>query len=199
MTATAVMRLVELGALDLRAPIQRYLPEFRVLDDETSRQVSLWHCLTHSPGWEGQHHDRRPRCRGAGALRLDDHADAAATGAGRQRLELQQRRLRADRPRHRGGDRQVDSRRPRRARLRAARTVAHGHAPHRRDDLALHARPPRSRRRGRSGSAVSDHVEHDRRRRPDLDCRSHALRALPPRRWPDGRRHAAPLTRSGLA
>ncbi len=54
MTATAVMRLVELGTLDLKTPIQRYLPEFRVLDDETSRDVSLWHCLTHSPGWEGQ-------------------------------------------------------------------------------------------------------------------------------------------------
>jgi CubicO group peptidase (beta-lactamase class C family) len=54
MTATAVMRLVELGTLDLRAPIQRYLPEFRIADDDTSRQVTLWHCLTHTPGWEGQ-------------------------------------------------------------------------------------------------------------------------------------------------
>lgn len=64
-TATAVMRLVELGTLDLRAPIQRYLPEFRVLDDETSRTVSLWHCLTHTPGWEGQ---LTTEDRGAGAL-----------------------------------------------------------------------------------------------------------------------------------
>lgn len=54
MTAIAVMRLVELGVLDLGAPVQRYLPEFRVLDAETSRRVSLWHCLTHTPGWEGQ-------------------------------------------------------------------------------------------------------------------------------------------------
>lgn len=54
MTATAVMRLVEQGRLDLKAPIQRYVPEFRVLDDDTSRRVSLWHCLTHTPGWEGQ-------------------------------------------------------------------------------------------------------------------------------------------------
>lgn len=53
-TATAVMRLVELGALDLKAPIQRYLPDFRIADAETSRQVTLWHCLTHTPGWEGQ-------------------------------------------------------------------------------------------------------------------------------------------------
>jgi CubicO group peptidase (beta-lactamase class C family) len=54
MTATAVMRLVELGTLDLKAPIQRYLPDFRIADDDTSRQVTLWHCLTHTPGWEGQ-------------------------------------------------------------------------------------------------------------------------------------------------
>jgi CubicO group peptidase (beta-lactamase class C family) len=53
-TATAVMRLVELGTLDLKAPIHRYLPDFRIADDETSRQVTLWHCLTHTPGWEGQ-------------------------------------------------------------------------------------------------------------------------------------------------
>ena len=54
MTATAVMRLVELGALDLKAPIRRYVPELRVLDDETTDRVTLWHCLTHTPGWEGQ-------------------------------------------------------------------------------------------------------------------------------------------------
>lgn len=54
MTATAVMRLVELGTLDLEAPIQRYLPDFRIADDDTTRLVTLWHCLTHTPGWEGQ-------------------------------------------------------------------------------------------------------------------------------------------------
>jgi len=54
MTTTAVMKLVEDGRVDLRAPIQRYVPEFRVLDDTVSRTVSLWHCLTHTPGWEGQ-------------------------------------------------------------------------------------------------------------------------------------------------
>jgi CubicO group peptidase (beta-lactamase class C family) len=48
------MRLVELGTLDLKAPIQRYLPDFRIADDDTSRRVTLWHCLTHTPGWEGQ-------------------------------------------------------------------------------------------------------------------------------------------------
>jgi len=54
MTATAVMRLVEMGLVDLQTPVQRYLPAFRVRDDDTSRAVTLWHCLTHTPGWEGQ-------------------------------------------------------------------------------------------------------------------------------------------------
>lgn len=65
MTATAVMKLVEAGRIDLRAPVRRYLPGFRVLDDETSRTVSPWHCLTHTPGWEGQ---LTTEDRGAGAL-----------------------------------------------------------------------------------------------------------------------------------
>jgi CubicO group peptidase (beta-lactamase class C family) len=64
-TATAVMKLVHDCVLDLRAPIQRYVPDFRVLDDDTSRRVSLWHCLTHTPGWEGQ---LTTEDRGAGAL-----------------------------------------------------------------------------------------------------------------------------------
>ena len=54
MTATAVMKLVDDGRLDLHAPVRTYLPGFHVLDDETSRTVSLWHLLTHTPGWEGQ-------------------------------------------------------------------------------------------------------------------------------------------------
>ena len=52
--ATAIMRLVEQGTLDLDAPLQRYMPEFRVQDAETSRRVAVWHLLTHTPGWEGQ-------------------------------------------------------------------------------------------------------------------------------------------------
>ncbi|MEZ5293903.1 MAG: serine hydrolase [Vicinamibacterales bacterium] len=64
-TATALMKLVQDGRVDLRAPIQRYVPGFRVVDDEASRTVSLWHCLTHTPGWEGQ---LTTEDRGAGAL-----------------------------------------------------------------------------------------------------------------------------------
>jgi CubicO group peptidase (beta-lactamase class C family) len=52
--ATAVMKLIEQKRAELKAPIQKYLPEFRVQDEKTSREVSFWHLLTHTPGWEGQ-------------------------------------------------------------------------------------------------------------------------------------------------
>jgi CubicO group peptidase (beta-lactamase class C family) len=53
-TTTAIMRLVEQGKLDLEAPVQRYLPGFAVQDPALSREVAIWHLLTHTPGWEGQ-------------------------------------------------------------------------------------------------------------------------------------------------
>src|SRR5687768_4107459 len=52
--ATAMMRLVEQGKVDLRAPVRTYLPEFRVRDEATSRGATVWHLLTHLGGWEGQ-------------------------------------------------------------------------------------------------------------------------------------------------
>src|SRR5262245_11936388 len=52
--ATAIMRLVEQGKIDLRAPVRTYIPEFRVRDSVVSRDVTVWHLLTHLGGWEGQ-------------------------------------------------------------------------------------------------------------------------------------------------
>jgi CubicO group peptidase (beta-lactamase class C family) len=52
--ATAMMRLVEQGKIDLKAPVRKYLPDFKVRDDNVSRDVTVWNLLTHSPGWEGQ-------------------------------------------------------------------------------------------------------------------------------------------------
>lgn len=52
--ATAMMRLVEQGKIDLHAPVRKYLPEFRVADSAVSRDVTVWHLLTHMGGWEGQ-------------------------------------------------------------------------------------------------------------------------------------------------
>ena len=52
--ATAMMRLVEQGKVDLKAPVRKYIPEFRVRDSVVSRDVTVWHLLTHTGGWEGQ-------------------------------------------------------------------------------------------------------------------------------------------------
>jgi CubicO group peptidase (beta-lactamase class C family) len=52
--ATAVMRLVEQGKLDLKTPVRTYLPEFKVRDSIASRDATIWHLLTHLGGWEGQ-------------------------------------------------------------------------------------------------------------------------------------------------
>lgn len=52
--ATAAMRLVEQGKIDLRDPVRKYIPEFRVQDEGASREATIWHLLTHTGGWEGQ-------------------------------------------------------------------------------------------------------------------------------------------------
>jgi CubicO group peptidase (beta-lactamase class C family) len=52
--ATAMMRLVEQGKVDLKAPVRKYIPDFRVGDSIVSRDVTVWHLLTHMGGWEGQ-------------------------------------------------------------------------------------------------------------------------------------------------
>lgn len=52
--ATAIMRLVQDGTLVVTAPVQQYLPDFRVKDESASRGVTIAHLLSHTPGWEGQ-------------------------------------------------------------------------------------------------------------------------------------------------
>ena len=52
--ATAMMRLVEQGKVDLKAPVRTYLPDFRVRDEAATRDATVWHLLTHLGGWEGQ-------------------------------------------------------------------------------------------------------------------------------------------------
>src|SRR5512140_3007889 len=42
-TALAVMQLVEAGKIDLDAPVQHYLPWFRVADPEASGQITVRH------------------------------------------------------------------------------------------------------------------------------------------------------------
>lgn len=52
-TATAILRLVERGAIDLTSRVRTYLPEFRVADEETARQVTVLQLLNHTAGWDG--------------------------------------------------------------------------------------------------------------------------------------------------
>ncbi|WP_201776180.1 serine hydrolase domain-containing protein [Streptacidiphilus melanogenes] len=52
-TGTALMRLVDRGAIDLDAPVRRYLPEFAVADRTASRRVTVRQLLNHSSGWLG--------------------------------------------------------------------------------------------------------------------------------------------------
>ncbi|MBZ0297496.1 MAG: beta-lactamase family protein [Anaerolineae bacterium] len=50
LTALAVMQLVEAGKLDLDAPVQHYLPWFRLADEQISAKITLRHLLYHTSG-----------------------------------------------------------------------------------------------------------------------------------------------------
>lgn len=54
-TATALMRKVEDGALDLDAPLQTYLPDFSLEREEWAKRVTPRHLLTHTGGWDGDY------------------------------------------------------------------------------------------------------------------------------------------------
>jgi CubicO group peptidase (beta-lactamase class C family) len=49
-TALAVMQLVEAGKIELDAPVQRYLPWFRVADPQASAQINVRHLLNQTSG-----------------------------------------------------------------------------------------------------------------------------------------------------
>jgi CubicO group peptidase (beta-lactamase class C family) len=49
-TALAVMQLVEAGKVDLDAPVQRYIPLFRVADREASAEITLRQLLNQTSG-----------------------------------------------------------------------------------------------------------------------------------------------------
>jgi CubicO group peptidase (beta-lactamase class C family) len=49
-TALAVMQLVEAGKVELDAPVQRYLPWFRIADPQASAQITVRHLLNQTSG-----------------------------------------------------------------------------------------------------------------------------------------------------
>lgn len=55
--ATAVMRLVEMGKLDLDQPIRTYLPDLKLADEAVAARVTMRHLLTHTGGWVGDYFD----------------------------------------------------------------------------------------------------------------------------------------------
>ena len=56
-TATAIMRLVEMGRLQLDAPLRIYLPDLCLADETVAARVTLRHILTHTGGWQGDYYD----------------------------------------------------------------------------------------------------------------------------------------------
>lgn len=54
-TATALMRLVEQGRVELSAPVRRYVPELRLRDEDAAGRVTVLQLLNHTAGWAGDH------------------------------------------------------------------------------------------------------------------------------------------------
>jgi CubicO group peptidase (beta-lactamase class C family) len=52
-TATAVLRLVEQGLVDLDAPVRTYVPELVLKDEDAAANVTVLQLLNHTAGWEG--------------------------------------------------------------------------------------------------------------------------------------------------
>lgn len=80
MTALAVMQLVEGGHVELDAPIQEYLPEFRVADAGASARITVRHLLNQTSGIA--------RVDGLRAVLEGDDETTAQVVAGMQDLEL---------------------------------------------------------------------------------------------------------------
>jgi CubicO group peptidase (beta-lactamase class C family) len=52
-TATAIMRLVDQGRVELDATVRTYLPELKLKDEDVARHVTVLHLLNHTAGWSG--------------------------------------------------------------------------------------------------------------------------------------------------
>ena len=52
-TATAMMRLVEQGRVDLAAPVRTYVPDLALADEAVAHSVTVRQLMNHSAGWLG--------------------------------------------------------------------------------------------------------------------------------------------------
>ena len=53
MTATAIMRLVDMGKMELVDPVRQYLPDLALKDLATAEKVTIKHLLIHTASWLG--------------------------------------------------------------------------------------------------------------------------------------------------
>jgi CubicO group peptidase (beta-lactamase class C family) len=51
------MQLVEQGKVDLNERVRKYVPELKLKDEETARNVTVMHLLNHTAGWQGDTHE----------------------------------------------------------------------------------------------------------------------------------------------
>jgi len=52
-TATAMLRLVDQGRVDLDAPVRTYVPELRLQDEDVAQHVTVLQLFNHTAGWAG--------------------------------------------------------------------------------------------------------------------------------------------------
>jgi len=55
-TATAMLRLVEQGQVDLDAPVRTYVPELKLKDEDVAQRVTVLQLFNHTAGWQGDVH-----------------------------------------------------------------------------------------------------------------------------------------------
>lgn len=53
--ATAVLRLVEMGEVELDEPVRTHLPDLKLADETVAARVTMRHLLTHTAGWVGDY------------------------------------------------------------------------------------------------------------------------------------------------
>ncbi|MCX5208819.1 beta-lactamase family protein [Kitasatospora sp. NBC_00240] len=82
-TATALMRLVADGRVDLDAPVRRYVPELRLADEQAAEQVTVLNLLNHTAGldWNLIDTDQGDGSLAAFVAKLDGLAMIAPPGA----------------------------------------------------------------------------------------------------------------------
>jgi CubicO group peptidase (beta-lactamase class C family) len=56
LTATAMLRLVEQGLVDLDAPVRTYVPELKLKDEDVAATVTVLQLFNHTAGWQGDLH-----------------------------------------------------------------------------------------------------------------------------------------------